>query len=127
LELVERQRIDGSYEPVEHFNTMNLVWTHLGKPTRNILLPKMPPVFCEMVHVMLPNTGEAPVLTLDLEVPPASGGHILQSWPRPYRFHLILAASDCDPIKYPLEVNFPGQWFDDQDQMFREGFGMHLL
>jgi hypothetical protein len=137
LESVERRRMDKKYESVARFSPMNLRWAHTDKTTKPVLLPKMPPVFCDMVHIADPrlrqftgedlpdvNAGEA-VMGLDLEVKSYARGHLLE--PGTYRFQLILAASNQAPNRYTLEVAFPGKWFDDQQKMFSEGFGMHFL
>jgi hypothetical protein len=134
---VDRLRADGQYEPVERFSPMRLKWAHTGETTRPILLPKMPPVFCDMAHAADPSTrqitgedlpwvnaGEA-VLGLDLEVKAFSKGYLLE--PGTYQFHLTLAASNHAPHEYTLEVVFPGKWFVEQEKMFSEGFGMRLL
>jgi hypothetical protein len=137
LSAVEFLRVDKKYEPVARFSPMNLKWAHVNTTTRPVLLPKMAPVFCDMAHIADPQTrvftgedllgvptGEA-VLGLDLEVKSFSRGHLLERGT--YRFHLVLAASNHPPRNYKLEVVFPGKWFDDQEKMFREGFGMRLL
>jgi hypothetical protein len=134
---LERFRADKKYEPVQRFSPMNLKWAHVGTTTRSVLLPKVPPVFCDMAHIADPTTriftGEdlqgvprdQTVLGLDLEVKSFSRGHLLE--PGTYLFQLTLAASNHSPRNYKLEVFFPGKWFDDQNKMFSEGFGMRLL
>jgi hypothetical protein len=137
LGAVERLRADQKYEGVERFSPMSLKWAHTGATTRPILLPKMPPLYCDMAHISDPKyrrhngedlpgiAADVPLLALDLEVLPNSGGHLLE--PGTYRFHLTLAASDHPPQHHKLEVVFQGKWHDDQDKMFGEGFGMRLL
>jgi hypothetical protein len=52
------------------------------------------------------------------------------SWditPGTYKFDLELAASNHSVRDYTLEVDFKGTWFDDENQMFRDGFGMRLV
>jgi hypothetical protein len=135
---VERLRADKKYETVEKFSPMNLVWAHTTRqPTRPVIVPKMPPLFCDLAHIADPAqksvTGEtlpglAPteaVLGLDVEVMGFVGRHLLK--PDTYKFSLKLAASNHPPLDYTLEVVFPGKWFDDEERMFSEGFGMRLL
>jgi hypothetical protein len=133
---VERQRADKQYEPVKRFIPMSLKWAILGQPTLPILLPHMPPRFCDFAHITdpglkrsvaedLPGVGEkSPVLGLDLESLPNNRGHLLE--PGLYKFGLKLAASNHPVREYTVEVDFKGTWFDDEDQMLRDGFGMHL-
>ena len=137
LESVDRQE-DDRYVRAQRFSPMNLRWTHgNGQVTRPLLLPDMPPVYCDMAHICdpknrtvtgedLPNVlpGDA-VLGLDLEVKPFSNGHLLE--PGTYIFTLKLAASNCSPRTYRLEVVFPGTWSDDEERMFSIGFKMRLL
>jgi hypothetical protein len=137
LASVEREQ-DGQYVSVRRFIPMNLCWANAGgKVTRPVLLPDMPPVYCDMAHVGDPRSrnisgenlpdvpaGDA-VLGLDLEVKPYSMGHLLE--PGTYRFRVILAASNCPPRSYTLEIVFPGRWFEDEDQMFSIGFKMRVL
>jgi len=116
---------------------MSLVWAHIRQPTRSVIVPKMPPSFCDLAHVSDPAKknvtqenlqGVAPpdaVLGLDVEVLGFVGRHLLE--PGTYRFRLKLAASNYPPHDYTLEVVFPGKWFDDEERMFREGFGMRLV
>jgi hypothetical protein len=66
------------------------------------------------------------MLVLQLEIKPFSGGHLL-TLPHLYRFHIKIVAANHKPVPYTLEVNFPGKWFADKDQMFSDGFGMRVL
>ncbi len=134
---VERLRADKKYEPVERFTPMGFKWSHTGLTTRAILLPKMPPILCDMAHISDPRAkiytrddlpglpDDTPLLSLDLEVQANSKGYLLE--PGTYRFRLTLGASDYSPQNYELEVVFQGKWHDDPDKMFSEGFGMRLL
>jgi hypothetical protein len=134
---VERLRLDNRYEAVERFSPMSLLWAHMGSPTRPVLLPKMPPLFCDLGHIADPAKrpinqenldgvgSNETILGLELEVKPFSKGHLLE--PGTYRFALKLAASNCKPLDFSLEVVVKGTWFDEEPKMFREGFGMRLL
>jgi hypothetical protein len=133
-----RLRQDGQYEDVSRFSPMNLVWAYTTRePTLPLLLPGMPPRFCDFAHISdpkkrsqtseaLPEVGpEDAVLALELEVQPNSLGYLLE--PGNYRLSLKLVASNHPPRDYTLEVRFPGKWFDQQDKMFRDGFGLRLV
>jgi hypothetical protein len=132
------ERVSGKkLEEVDGFSPMNLKWAHLNAPTRPVLLPDMPPVYCDMAHVCNPKVKkrfqqelpgvepEEPTLGLDVEVIPASRGDVLP--PGTYHFTLKLAASNCPVRTYVLEIIFPGRWFDDQDTMFNIGFKMGII
>ncbi len=136
LASAQRQRADRQYEAVKRFTPMNLNWAIVGQPTLPILLPGMPPRYCDFAHVTIPRLKmssvedlpevdeHAPVLALDLEVRPNNKGHLLEAGV--YRFGLKLAASNHPVRHYTLEVDFKGIWLDDEDKMFRDGFGMRL-
>jgi len=97
----------------------------------------MPPLFCDLGHISDPSkksvTGETlpevsateAVLGLDVEVMGFVGRHLLK--PGTYKFSLKLAASNHPPLDYTLEVVFPGKWFDNEEKMFSDGFGLRLL
>ena len=137
LASVERLRQDNRYEAVDKFSPMNLIWAHTEKATKDIVLPGMPPAFCNLGHIVDParkgrmgedvaSTAEyETVLALDLEVLPSSEGHLLVAGT--YRLGLIVAASNSKPRPYNLEVKVTGKWFPEEDRMLRDGFGMHLL
>jgi hypothetical protein len=86
---IERLRADKAYEAVEKFSPMNLVWAHTRQPTRPVIVPKMPPLFCDLGHIADPfkksATGETlpevsameAVLGLDVEVMGFVGRHLL--------------------------------------------------
>ncbi len=137
LAVVERQKADKGYRAVARFSPMNLLWSIIRQPTLPILLPGMPPRYCDFAHVTIPRLKmssvedlpevdeHTPVLALDLEVCPNNKGHLLE--PGVYRFHLKLAASNHPVRDYTLEVDFKGIWFDNEDKMLSDGFGMHLV
>ena len=134
LASVERRRQDGRYEVVERFSPMNLLWTHIHSPTLPVLLPKMPPRNCDLAIIAdplgsgyrLPGlAAEQAILVLAMEVEAQSGSNLLE--PGSYHFHLKLVASNQRPQDYTLAIEFPGKWYDDQDKMFSDGFGMRIL
>jgi hypothetical protein len=134
---VEQLRLDKTYETVKRFSPANLVWEHAGGITKPVLLPKMPSAYCDLGHIADPAKKEitlenladvAPnetILGLDVAVKQFPNGHLLG--PGTYRFALKLGASNCDSQDYLLEVVVKGTWFEDENKMFREGFGMRLL
>jgi len=137
LASIERQRADKQYEVVKRFIPMSLKWAILDQPTLPVLLPRMPPRYCDFAHVTdpqlrrsiaedLPGVKEnSPILALNLETSPNNRGHLLEAGV--YKFGLKLAASNHPVRDYTLEVDFKGIWFDDEDQMLRDGFGMRLI
>ena len=137
LASVERQRRDKKYEPVEPFEPMNLIWALTRVPTLPTLLPGLPPRFCDLAHITVPGgkrgmnehlpgvSDDNTVLALDLEVVTQRKAHLLEAGI--YKFGLKLAASNHPVRDYTLEVDFKGVWFDDEDKMLSDGFGMRLV
>jgi len=135
---VRRLRQDGNYEAVDRFSPMNLVWTHTPRsPTLPLLLPAMPPRYCDLAHISNPRMKaqtheqlpgvdlDDAVLALELEVQANSLAYLLG--PGTYELSLKLAASNHPPTDYALEVKFLGKWFDHQDKMFSDGLGLRII
>jgi hypothetical protein len=127
---------DNGPEKVAEFTPMNLNWAYRGSATLPTLLPNMPPTYCDLAHVDEPGRARGPdimlnerleraVLALDVEFPPNTLGHLLVAGT--YHFHLILAAADCRPRNYRLEVVFSGEWFAEEAKMFDIGFKMQTI
>ena len=118
--------------PVSKFTPMNLLWSYRGSATLPALLPEMPPVYCDLAHVEQPGPPlalffdkkflEGAELALDVEFPSNTYGHVLDRGT--YLFHLILAAANCRPRHYRYRVMFPGKWYVEEQDMFREGFAI---
>lgn len=133
---LNRARKDGSFEAVPRFTPMNLVWSHIRVATLPILIPEMPK-YCDLAHVFapqhrnalghsLPNVdSQKSVLAFDLQVEPNMLGHLAE--PGTYHLSLVMGAANAPVRRYTLEINFPGDWFDDEARMLREGFGMRIL
>jgi hypothetical protein len=138
LASVEKRRKDSTYEVIDRYTPVNLLWAYLGSATRPVLVPGMPPVFCDLAYISDPSkqskdarnraadlSSDQVILVLQLEVKPFSGAHLLS--PGIYRLGLKLVASNHPPRHYTLELDFPGKWFDDQDEMYSDGFGMRIV
>ena len=133
---LERMRMDGTYEVVPRFTPMNLMWSHVRQPFLPILSPEIPKV-CDLAHVFQPQDREGlghtlpdvsadrAILAFDLQVEPNMKGHLAE--PGTYRLSLTLAAANASPKKYALQIDFPGDWYDDEARMLRDGFGMRLV
>src|ERR1700733_1565087 len=90
LASVERLRADNQYKPVDKFRPSNFTWAYTSEPTKDVILQGMPPVFCDMAHIVDParkvamgenivgSAEDETVLALNLEVLPFSGGHLLE-------------------------------------------------
>jgi hypothetical protein len=130
LDSVERV-VNGKSEKVAECTPMNLLWSYRRNATLPTLLPKMPPTYCDLVHVEEPQPGWNPLeqrdasLVLDVEFPSNTGGHVLGAGT--YFVRIILAGANCRPRRYKLEVVFPGSWFAQEEKMFDVGFKMRAV
>jgi hypothetical protein len=130
LESVERI-VNGKPERIPECTPMNLVWSNRRNATLPTLLPEMPPVYCDLVHVDEPKprstSEEQPdaQLVLDVEFPSNTGGHALAAGT--YQFGIILAAANHKPHRYKLEVIFSGTWYTEEGKMFDVGFKMRAV
>ena len=134
---VKRKKADDKYELVDRFIPMALKWTHKGVTTLPYLLPDMPPSYCDFGHITDPGRKMAPpfenlegvspnetVFALDTEVSPKSKSNLFG--PGEYYVYLKVAASNCAPKDFKVKVKMPGKWFEDEEQMFRDGIGLSL-
>ena len=131
-----RKRADGNFEEVPRFTPMNLVWAHVGRPDLSILSPHIPKM-CDLAHLFQPEhrrrfghdlpgvADNQAILALDLQVEPNNKGHLVE--PGIYHLALVVAAANTSPQKYTPEINFAGDWFDDETKMLRDGLGIRLV
>jgi hypothetical protein len=113
---------------------MNLLWSNFRQPFLPVLSPRIPKLI-DLAHTFHPNFTRhfmheldgvpGPVLAFDLLVEPNNKGHLVG--PGTYRIKLELAAANAKPKQCQLEISFRGQWYDDEAQMLRDGFGMKII
>jgi hypothetical protein len=133
---LRRKRADGSFEPVSRFTPMNLLWAHEHNVYLHLLSPQLAK-FCDIGHIIAPADrlklghdlpgapAEKCIFAFDLQSEPNMKGHLVESGT--YRLELLIAAENCRPEKYTVELIFSGDWFESQDGMFADGFGMRLV
>jgi hypothetical protein len=44
-----------------------------------------------------------------------------------YRLELKIAAGNVAPIDKTVELNVTGNWFDEEEAMFRDGIGLRVV
>ncbi len=131
---------DGSWISIETFPPMNLLWTDIP---RGLYFPGISPGMgkhCSLGHITNPQhrrmipADENPTLGLspgqtsfvfDLIAEPNQRSHVVG--PGRYKIRLILAAENARPIRYDIELNVTGSWFDDLGTMLRQGVGVKVL
>ena len=120
LEQIDQVTSQGT-KTVSDYVPMNLKWAYRNSATLPTLLPHMPPVFCNVVHVTEPRSD---ALVLNVEFP-SSGTHLLETGT--YHFHIMVAAANARPRRYKLEIVFYGKWFEEEEKMFDNGFKMRVV
>ena len=134
---VKRKKADDKYKAIDRFTPMALRWTHKNSGTLPYILPEMPPAYCDLGHISDPERKAATferlddvpvnqtVFVLETEINPNSRGNLLG--PGEYSVYLKVAASNCPPRDFKVKIKTPsGQWFADEDLMFRDGIGISL-
>ena len=91
---------------------------------------------CDLAHIVEPSqrkhfSGEdlpncppsEPLLSLDLEVKPNTGSHLLRVGT--YILRIDIGAANAKPVTKTIRIVVRG-WHDDQREMFRDGIGITL-
>ena len=133
---LQRKRADGSFELVRRFTPMNLMWAHEHRVYQHRLSPRMSK-FCDIGHIIVPwerfklghDLPHVPpdkcIFAFDLQVESNMKGHLVE--PGIYRLTLQIAAENCAPKEQTVELDFPGQWYDAENEMFSRGFHIRML
>jgi hypothetical protein len=139
LSKIYRRHANDAFVEDKSFLPMNLKWAH------SQLLPNGPEIFaegispsmgkhCDFGHTIDPSyrvkfghdlpsaKAGATILSLDLEMAPATLSHLIP--PGIYRFELKLAASNLKPITKKFEMNLTGDFYSDENKMFSDGIGI---
>ena len=99
---------------------MNLTWAHSGQDRAAFVEGIAPGMgrHCDLAYFAKPlGATDAPTLNLLLEVSPTSHSDILTVGG--HRLELHVAAANCRRVDYELDINFTGEWTDDEDSMFQ--------
>jgi hypothetical protein len=126
----------GSFVAVPQFTPMNLRWSYSDyhKPTiyTDGISPRMGR-YCDFGAISdpmhptlksLPRQSEKTCLALQFEFLRPATEWLL---PGKYKFEILLAASNCEPVARVVEFHLTGLWSDDETDMFANGFvvGVH--
>jgi hypothetical protein len=114
----------GSFVPLPQFTPMNLRWSYSPYNSPLIYVDGISPQmgrYCdfgaisEPTHPHLVSLPDPTRLGLQTEV-----GRPTAEWlPRgKYRFDLLIAASNCEPVKRVVELHLTGRWSEDETDMF---------
>lgn len=126
---------DGVFREVKRFLPMNLRWSHGDKIFSDGIAPGMGQ-HCEFGNITPVNfpscfprpPGLPPNKTrLELETEAKNVQATSSLGPGEYKLRLKLAASNTRPKDVWLAINFLGDWYDSEDQMFSTGIGVRTL
>lgn len=120
---------NGRYYEDHNFLPLNLVWSHsLGKI---ITTPKIQPkIFkhCDLCHTI--NTPSGLLIQFDTDIIP---NRVTQNrYPTiidsgKYRLKIVIVANNSKPLYKTLQIDFTGHWYNDEEEMFRNGLSIKSL
>ena len=136
---VLRRHADGSFVEDKTFLPMNLRWSHSQSPHLGpeIFAEGISPQMgkhCDFAHILDPKKRSVfgidlqgvpqnkTILEYDLEIAPNTLSHFAP--PGVYRIELKLASANMEPTTKTIEINHTGNWHDNEEKMFSDGFGM---
>ena len=138
---LSRQKADGTFDRVNSFLPMNLVWSHYGGVFLSAISPDTYK-HCDLGHIVDPKMRDRvpiekkpwtddevahddAILSLNTAVLPHTKSYLIR--PGVYRLVVILAAANAKPFRKTLEINLTGDWYDDEEKMLAEGIGIMVL
>jgi hypothetical protein len=128
-----------TYVPITEFLPMNLVWSHTDSKTfLDAISAHGMGRHCDLGHILNPDayhgihdmekpkviTGKT-VFMLDVEFKHYNKSYLLE--PGIYRLHIIIVGQNALPESKIVEISFTGDWYEDQDKMFRDGVWINIL
>lgn len=131
---IRQRNTKGSFEQLDNFLPMNLVWS-AGSGGERIYIDGISPGMgkhCDIGHIIDPtfrkfinseNSKSAvpnqTIFSLDLEFKTNTLSHLLM--PGSYQIDLLVAASNANPSIFTISLDLFGNWYPDESQMFAEG------
>ena len=136
-----KQQADGEFREVDTFLPMNLVWAH----TNQVFFPSISPDMykhCNLAHILDPGKRidfsrqgedaiwdgiprENTILSFDTMVRSHTLGHLVPYGK--YQLTIIVAAANSKPVKKNLEISLSGNWYNEEQQMLRDGIGVKVV
>lgn len=140
---LERRKADGTFREDRGFLPMNLRWSHAGIGQAVIFTSINPGMgrHADFGHIVDPDFGSdflpskehfpnipdegKTVIRLDVEFEPATYSHLLP--PGEYQITLMIGGANFKPVTKLVRLVHKGEWFPDEEQMFRDGLGIEVL
>lgn len=136
-----KKYMDGKFIEEKQFLPMNFRWSNSPIGQVEIFTDGISPKMgkhCDIGHIVDPSTprssalreilnftGEKTLLEFDLEVFPSTYSNVIS--PGEYQLVLQIAAANAKPKEVKLSLNFTGEWFNDETQMYSKGIGIQII
>ena len=114
---------------------MNLTWTHSKKLAVFPGISREMYRYCDLGKIIRPSDRakiprqenednpnfdpQKTIFSFELEVKPNSLPHLIEAGL--YRLLLLIGCANAKPRKATLEIDFSGNWYDDESKMFADG------
>jgi hypothetical protein len=137
---LSRRQADDTFKEENSFLPMDLLWAGYRQPFFPAAISPKMCRHCDLAHVIEPHkragctmenrtwpnvpAGKT-ILSFDIAVKHSTLSHLLP--PGKYRLDLAVAAANAEPVWKTLEISLTGDWYDDEQRMFREGVGVRIL
>lgn len=126
---------EGYLKLLPQFTPMNLRWSYGEYPRPTIYADGISPYmgrYCDLGAISEPSHPILRSLTYPDQTRLSIRSEALRpatEWllPGKYRFDIVVAASNCDPVARQVELVLTGEWFDDQAEMFAMGFIIRMV
>jgi len=134
---LERKQSNNTYEKMNWFLPLNLVWTHYGTAFIEAISPEMEK-HCDLGVILKPQSrkdidkqdidyydSSKTLFSLSVLVYPNTLTHLLKDGD--YRLYLKIAASNTEPTEKILRIVIDGHWSDSEDEMLRDHIKLSFL
>jgi len=136
-----KKHMDGKYKEEKQFLPMNFRWSNSPIGQVEIFTEGISPKMgkhCDIGHLIDPGSPrmrelrdilhineEKVLMEFDLEVFPATFSNVIS--PGEYQLIIKIAAANARPKEVKLKLNFNGNWFDDEVEMYSKGIGIQII
>lgn len=138
---LQKKHRDAKFHKVNSFLPMNLTWTHSKKLAVFPGISREMYRYCDLGKIIRPSDRakiprqenednpnfdpQKTIFSFELEVKPNSLPHLIE--PGLYRLLLLIGCANAKPRKATLEIDFSGDWYDNESKMFADGVGIRVL
>jgi hypothetical protein len=131
-----QKRNDGLFEKIDRFLPMNLLWTHTGERSCNLIAPDSerncdlgfifePRRRFAQDNILLGVSANQTVLNLMVERQPPTLNDVLV--PGIYNLVLQVSSTNFKPASCTLEIELSGNWYPAEPEMLGRGINIRML